>query len=285
MIKYFYLLLFLVCSIIGCNQKANYAPPNLRKLTELESMERNLNGIPPAMDVKFKSTDGKELSEEALEIMLKEDEYFMDEYVDGNDIVREFVLRKSTSKDEEWLEELQRRLHEKENTPLEITEVDCQAKAELLKQVYESDQANRIDPDTYDKSIDVKNEILVVSIIETCGFPLKKEVSKEGILAIFLSLQHGTLLSREKYFPLLKEAALKGEIEMKFIAMMEDRILLDKGERQKYGTQLIQVNDGDFKLGSLEDPSNVNRRRPEVGLNNIQDFLKSENLPTNSFEN
>ncbi len=282
MVKYIYLLL--VCFIIGCNQQENYDPPNLRKLTEIESMERNLKGIPPAMDVKFKSTDGKELSEEALEIMLKEDEYFMDEYVDGNDIVREFVLRKSTSKDEEWLEELQRRLHEKESTPLEITEVDCQTKSELLKQVYESDQANRADPNTYDKNIDLVNETLVVSIIETCGLPLKKEVGKEGILVIFLSLQHGTLLSRETYFPLLKEAALVGEIEMKFIAMMEDRILLDKGEKQKYGTQLIQINDDGFKLGPLEDSSNVNKRRTEVGLNNIQDFLKEMNLPTNSFE-
>ena len=282
MTKYLFLLFFL---ILGCNQDGNYAPSNLRKLTNIESMERNLNGIPPAIEVKFKNIDGKELSEKALERMLKGDEYFMDEYADENDVVREFVLRKSTKKDKEWLEELQRRLQEKESTPLEITEVDCQTKSELLKQIYESDQANRADPNTYDKNIDLVNETLVVSIIETCGLPLKREVSKEGILAIFLSLQHGTLLSRETYFPLLKEAALQGDLEMKFIAMMEDRILLDKGEKQKYGTQLIQVNDEGFKLGPLEDPSNVNKRRAEVGLNNIQDFLKSENLSTSSFEN
>jgi len=171
-----------------------------------------------------------------------------------------------------------RKLTQTEEMIPEIIDIDCNYKTTLLKQIYESDQANRINIDNYDKNLDEKDESLAVSIIENCGFPTREEVGEKGILAIFLSLQHGNFFTREKYFPMFKEAALKGEIGMSYVAMMEDRILIDKGKMQIYGTQLVKINDGKFALAPLVDPLKVNERRSEMGLGDIQSFLKKMDI-------
>jgi hypothetical protein len=48
---------------------------------------------------------------------------------------------------------------------------------------------------------------------------------------------------------------------------------MDEGEPQLYGTQ---IKDG--KLYDLESPKTVNKRRQEMGLGPIEDYLKAFNL-------
>jgi hypothetical protein len=57
---------------------------------------------------------------------------------------------------------------------------------------------------------------------------------------------------------------------------MEDRMLMDKGEKQKYGSQVRKSNGSDkWSLHPpIQDPENVNKRRAEVGLEPIEEYLK-----------
>lgn len=123
--------------------------------------------------------------------------------------------------------------------------------------------------------IDRENQQTVVSIIEKCGFPTIKEHGYKSVEAVFLVIQHAGKNLREKYFPLIKKSADQGELQWSTVALMEDRMLMDRGEKQKYGSQVRKDNGNEeWSLYPIQDPENVNKRRAEVGLGPIEEYLR-----------
>ena len=55
-------------------------------------------------------------------------------------------------------------------------------------------------------------------------------------------------------------------------------MLMEKGKKQKYGTQLISYNDGPLRLHPIEDEANVNKRRAAMGMGTIEEYLKQFGL-------
>ena len=56
--------------------------------------------------------------------------------------------------------------------------------------------------------------------------------------------------------------------------MLEDRILVNSGEKQIYGTQFYwEESDGQkiLKFYPIEDESNLNQRRAEMGLGTFEE--------------
>ena len=153
---------------------------------------------------------------------------------------------------------------------LDIIEVDCRKKSQILSEVLESDQRIRKSNEyiKYAKE-DHRNQELVISIIEKCGMPTLKEVGQKQMDAIWLGLQHTENKYRVKYFPLIEKAVKNGDLSKKQYALMKDRILMDEGKPQIFGSQ---IKNG--KLYDLEDPKTVNKRRQEMGLEPIEDYLK-----------
>jgi hypothetical protein len=266
---------------IGCHKNYSYLPKGLRKLTKNESLDRNVNGIPPSINVIFKDTSGEIIPQNKLDKMLSTSKYYLDEFVDQEDIVQLFVVRKARLEDKKWRKELKKRIQE-ESLKIGQIEVNCSEKRIILEKIYDSDKTNRALGSVYKQTTDNENQQIVMNIIETCGFPTKNEVGENGMTAIFLALQHGNPTGRKEYFPLLKKACRKGDIEQQYIALLEDRILVDEGEKQIYGTQLIKINDGELKLAPLVNPQKVNKRREKVGLTPIEDYLKKWNLEFNA---
>ena len=158
-----------------------------------------------------------------------------------------------------------------------IIEVDCSKKSQILSEVLESDQRIRRSNDfiKFAKE-DHRNQELVVSIIEKCGMPTLKEVNQEQMDAIWLVLQHSTKEIRKKYFPQIEKAVKNGDLSKQDYALMKDRILMDEGKPQIYGSQ---IENG--KLYKLENPKTVNERRKEMGMEPIEDYLKRFNLQFN----
>ena len=107
-------------------------------------------------------------------------------------------------------------------------------------------------------------------IIDQYGWLGKSEVGDEANRALFLTIQHAQNNSaREKYFPLLKASAEAGESDLSAMATMQDRILVEQGEKQRYGTQSRMVN-GQQELYPVEDPDELNKRRKKVGLGKME---------------
>ena len=156
----------------------------------------------------------------------------------------------------------------------------------MLEEVYRKDQEIRKDNAIPDPGIDRENQQIVVSIIEKCGFPSSEIHGNTSVQAAFLVIQHAGKTLREKYFPLIKESAEKGDLRWSTVALMEDRMLMDRGEKQKYGSQVTKNQaSGKWELYPVEDPAKVNKRRAEIGLGPIEEYLSRWDIEFNHAAN
>jgi hypothetical protein len=126
---------------------------------------------------------------------------------------------------------------------------------------------------------DSLNVIDVVKILEKRGWPGKSLVGEKANTAVWLVIQHAPLYLQEKYLPLLRKSVQKGESDGRYLALLEDRILMRNGKKQKYGTQITtDPKTGENRVYPIEDPKNVNKRRAKVGLGKIEDYLNRWNI-------
>ncbi len=84
-----------------------------------------------------------------------------------------------------------------------------------------------------------------------------------------------------KYLPLLKDLAQKGELPIKTVALMEDRVLLGEGKKQIYGSQIMTDYNGKTFVRPIEDPDNVDARRFAIGLNPMAEYVKTWKITWN----
>lgn len=76
-----------------------------------------------------------------------------------------------------------------------------------------------------------------------------------------------------KYLPIMKDALKNGNISGSELAMLIDRIELNNGRSQIYGSR-IQRQEGKFVIYPILDEANVNKRRSEVGLEPLEAYVK-----------
>lgn len=134
------------------------------------------------------------------------------------------------------------------------------------------------------KKTDSLNLLLVNEIINEYGWLGKDVVGENSNLALFLVIQHSDLNTQESYLPLMKIAVKENKIEGSKLALLIDRIEMNNGRKQIYGSQ-IQMNDkGEYFVFPIDDEKNVNIRRAEMGLMKLEDYVKYfgiEYHPTN----
>ena len=116
------------------------------------------------------------------------------------------------------------------------------------------------------KVLDSVNMIFVEKYFIAKGYPGKTVVGEESSLVAWNVLQHNP----DKiplYLPLVKRAAVAGEIPKTSAAIMEDRYLMMEGKPQVYGTQGMSYDDarGSF-IWPIENAETVNDRRKEAGF-------------------
>jgi len=80
----------------------------------------------------------------------------------------------------------------------------------------------------------------------------------------------------------MRDAVKKGNANSRSLALLEDRVALRQGKKQIYGSQLGRDKVTKvYYLRPLEDPDNVDKRRNEVGLGTIQDYISNWGLQWN----
>jgi len=119
----------------------------------------------------------------------------------------------------------------------------------------------------------------VKAILDKQGWPDKKRIGKRGTSTLFLVLQHADQDTQEEYFSLIKKEMKKGNLPKRQYAMFYDRLLLRRGQKQVYGTQLAMSKESKKPyVLPLEDPINVDERRAQMGLNTMQENLNRWDL-------
>ncbi|MFD2517611.1 DUF6624 domain-containing protein [Salinimicrobium flavum] len=123
---------------------------------------------------------------------------------------------------------------------------------------------------------DSVNLIKIQAILDEHGWLGEDVIGRRGNMTLFLVIQHSPLEVQEKYLPMMREAVSKGNADASALALLEDRVALRKGNRQIYGSQIgrDQVT-GEFYVSPMVDPENVDKRRAEVGLGPIADYISN----------
>lgn len=146
----------------------------------------------------------------------------------------------------------------------EITET---RKTEILKKHNLTQEQFEIEKWTLISKIDSTNIKRIDKIIEKYGYPGKSLVGEPENTAAWYVIQHSTKI--EKYFPLIKKAGKKNELPKTLVAMMEDRLLVQQGKEQIYGTQGSGFNTKKgwtMIIHPIKNPEKVNKLRKKVGF-------------------
>lgn len=267
----------LVMLSLSCSQQNEYVPKGLEKVEKAEMLERAMNfNFPDVGKIIFKNESGIVITMDSLEKVKNPEEFAQDYYKDDKGEIVEIIIRKATEDDKLF----HRKLLEAINDGPELREVDvnCAEKTTILQNVFEKDQALRREK-RIDRKLDHENLEIITSLLDKCGMPTLAEVNDVQMAAIWAVLQHSSNKHRKKYMPMLEAAAKNGDIGWGTIAMMKDRTLMEDGQPQIYGTQVSRNSQsGEWELFELTEPEFVNKRREEVGLGPIQEYLDRWNI-------
>lgn len=124
------------------------------------------------------------------------------------------------------------------------------------------------------KELDYTNALSMHEILERYGWPGFNFVGKEGSHAAWLIIQHTdhNIALQEKGLDLLKEAVKNNNASPIDLAYLTDRILVNQGKLQCYGTQLQQSN-GKLVPKPIENEEQVDQRRKTIGMKPLQEYI------------
>lgn len=121
---------------------------------------------------------------------------------------------------------------------------------------------------------DSLNRLVVTNILDSCGWLGSNEVGPDGSSALFLVIQHSDCQTMIKYLPLFNKAVKDGKAPAYNLALMEDRVLLCNGQKQKYGSQLtFDDKSGRYTLSPIDNLEIVDSLRIEKGLPPLAEYL------------
>lgn len=124
------------------------------------------------------------------------------------------------------------------------------------------------------------NEKKIHKILDTQGWPDINIVGEQGHLTICNVLQHSGIEVRKKYIPMMKMAVKEKGLAPRLLARSEDRLATDRGELQIYGGQVKYYPETkSFNVWPIFDPKNVDKRRAEIGLASMSEFLANLRNP------
>lgn len=120
------------------------------------------------------------------------------------------------------------------------------------------------------------NLIKIQKILDERGWLGSDIIGDHGNTTLFLVIQHSDLTVQQKYLPMMRKAVSEGNARPSNLALLEDRVALRQDRRQIYGSQIGRnPESGEFYVLPLQDPDNVDKRRAEVGLGTLQDYVSN----------
>lgn len=251
----------IIIFIFACSPETEQ---EIRKLDFKELRERINKGEVNLFEVTYKDSIGKKLTKE-LRTKLNQGKMFRDFYVDIKNEITQIRLKDYSH--EHVFEEIQ--IRELLNQPLkgyQFLNVKCEKADSLLLDAFDKDQNIRNGGEGSFFEIDSINQQIAISIIEKCGWPSEEET----VRAIWYIIQHADSKFQVYYYPKFKEFVNNEILSASTMALMDDRILMNNGYPQLYGSQIVQ-ND----VYQLRDSKNVNKFRSEVGLGPIEDYTRN----------
>ncbi|MFO0357756.1 MAG: DUF6624 domain-containing protein [Sphingobacteriaceae bacterium] len=130
------------------------------------------------------------------------------------------------------------------------------------------------------KLTDSLNYFELVKIIEKFGYPNFDLVGEESSNNFWALVQHQDrhISFQDSVLKLLKKEVDNNKASKSNYAYLVDRLLVNKNKKQIYGTQVRLNRKGDtYEPEPVKDKKNLNKRRAEMGLTPIEEYIKKMN--------
>ena len=170
-------------------------------------------------------------------------------------------------------------VHSSENQSENILYPEIAKELSILR---EKDQYIRTES-VLDDSVDKENTLKLKEIIEKIGWPGISKVGKLGASSAWLLAQHADLdvEFQEKCLKLMEEN--RNDVDNRNIAYLTDRVRVNKGVNQLYGTQ-FKGSGNDHMPHEIEDPDNLEERRRASGLETFEEYKMKMKESNKKFE-
>lgn len=126
--------------------------------------------------------------------------------------------------------------------------------------------------------VDEKNRNRLKVIFKEYSFPTRKLVGKDAMNGIFLMIQHSDMDKQWQKSQLekIEKAVKNGDMDGQSYAYLYDRIQINSGQEQLYGTQFAKVDpiNKAVELAPTEDIDYLDKRRMEIGMMPIEMYKK-----------
>jgi len=130
------------------------------------------------------------------------------------------------------------------------------------------------------EEVDYKSYQLVKAIIKRNGYPTYKMIGQESAHNFFNMVQHCDH-DQDLQYQILREmdiAVANHQASRKDYAYLTDRVLVNQGEKQIYGTQIEYDHDKKvYQAYSVENPTEVNKKRKTMGLPPMENYVSDMN--------
>lgn len=159
--------------------------------------------------------------------------------------------------------------------PAFVTPEEVQAiQTEILRRV-KLDQSVRTDPTAKEKwpAATAENSHYLKSLVQRVGWISSDRFGKRASAAAVLLAKHSSdprLI--QAILPLVQEDVQRAAVSAELFSVLYDDLRLTLGEKQRYGTQIFQDEQGPYVL-PLEVPDKVEEFRKAIGLEPLTDYL------------
>jgi len=127
-------------------------------------------------------------------------------------------------------------------------------------------------------TVDENNRKRLSEIIQEVGFPTIKLVGKDAVQGAFFIIQHadGDKEWQQSQLKNIEMAVKNGDLDGQRYAYLYDRIKVNSGEKQVYGTQFEKIDRANktVQLSAVEDIKNLDERRRTIGMMPIDMYKK-----------
>lgn len=151
-----------------------------------------------------------------------------------------------------------------------LAEVDAEVRTEMVNKGFGN-------VDTLDmvrqQAIDEANARILDKIIKNYGWPTSEMVGLDGVAAAFLVVQHAEHNFQKRMLPAINTSFERGDLNAGDYALFVDRILVNDGLPQRYGSQ-ADIRDGMLVLFPIEDRQNLAVRRASLGLPPLKEYIE-----------
>ena len=158
----------------------------------------------------------------------------------------------------------------------ELTTERVAALQEELRRRRAEDQAVRKDArrSTEMQKVDEDNTAFLKKLVGEVGWIDATRFGKEAADAAFLIVQHsGDVPLMAATLPEIEKGVRAKVLDPQSFALLHDRLSLDLGRKQRYGTQLGQGADKNLVVMPIEDRAHVEKIREELGLLPLSQYL------------